>query len=90
LTKYQKFLKNNGIINLKTDDDTLYNYTKKIIALNDLELIIDTNDLYNSPYYTDLLTVKTHYEKIWNKAGKTIKYLKFRLPQNKIILEGNF
>ena len=87
LTKYQKFLKNNGIINLKTDDDTLYEYTKKIIDINNLDVLIDTCDLYNSLYYNGLLTIKTHYEKIWNNEGKTIKYLKFKLPQDKVILE---
>ena len=87
LSKYQKFLKHNGIINLKTDDDTLYEYTKKIIEINNLNVFIDTKDLYTSIYYKDLLTIQTHYEKIWNKANKTIKYLKFSLPNNQIIIE---
>ncbi len=87
LTRYQSFLIDNGVINLKTDDDTLYNYTKNIIIKNNLELIIDTDDLYNSEYYTDILTIKTHYEKMWNKENKTIKYLKFLLPKNRKIEE---
>lgn len=87
LSRYQFFLIDNGIINLKTDDDTLYEYTKNIIAKNNLELIIDTNDLYNSKYYCDVLTIKTHYEKLWNKENKKIKYLKFRLSKNKKIEE---
>lgn len=85
LTRYQSFLINNGIVNLKTDDDTLYKYTRDVIAYNNLEVLVDTNDLYTSDYFTDVLAIKTHYEKIWNKQQKTIKYLRFVLPDNKTI-----
>ncbi len=87
LSRYQKILKHNGIINLKTDDDTLYHYTKAVISLNNLTIIADTDDLYESDYFTDVLAIKTFYEKIWNEEGKTIKYLSFRLPYNVILKE---
>lgn len=82
LSYYQNFLIDNGIVNLKTDDGTLYEYTKGIIAHNGLPLLIDTPNLYESEHYTGFLTLKTHYEKMWNKENRTIKYLRFRLPQN--------
>jgi tRNA (guanine-N7-)-methyltransferase len=87
LTRYRCFLVDNGIINLKTDDDTLYHYTKTIIHANNLEVLIDTDDLYDSDYFTDVLAIKTHYEKMWNKEKKTIKYLRFRLPSQGQIIE---
>ncbi|MDR2835829.1 MAG: tRNA (guanosine(46)-N7)-methyltransferase TrmB [Bacteroidales bacterium] len=87
LKKYQNFLTNNGIIHLKTDDDTLFSYTKELVELNNLKVNIETDDLYNSNYYTGILQLKTHYEKIWNKAGKTIKYIQFQLPNNIEIIE---
>lgn len=87
LSKYRDFLVNNGIVNLKTDDDTLYKYTKELIVLNKFELLADTDDLYNSDYFTDVLAIKTHYEKLWNKENKTIKYLRFILPHNTLIQE---
>ncbi|HOZ29795.1 MAG TPA: tRNA (guanosine(46)-N7)-methyltransferase TrmB [Bacteroidales bacterium] len=87
LSKYQRILKNNGIINLKTDDEVLYHYTKAVVLLNDLKIIADTEDLYNSDYFTDILAIKTFYERMWNKEGKTIKYLSFLLPENKILKE---
>lgn len=87
LSIYQNFIVDNGIINLKTDDDTLYYYTKSIVELNNLKLLIDTDELYNSPYYSGVLTLKTHYEKMWNKENKTIKYLKFQLPKNLKLIE---
>jgi tRNA (guanine-N7-)-methyltransferase len=85
LTRYQSFLINNGIVNLKTDDDTLYKYTREIIFHNNLEILADTDDLYDSDYFTDVLAIKTHYEKMWNKQRKTIKYIRFVLPHNVII-----
>ena len=87
LSYYQNFLEDNGIVNLKTDDDTLYEYTKQVIAHNNLPLLIDTGNLYESEHYTGFLTLKTHYEKMWNKENRTIKYLRFRLPQNVILVE---
>ncbi len=80
LTYYQNFLKDNACINLKTDDTTLYNYTKQVLLANNLEILIDTDNLYKSKYYVGVLQLKTHYEKLWNNENKDIKYLKFRLP----------
>jgi tRNA (guanine-N7-)-methyltransferase len=48
LNIYRNFLKNNGIIHLKTDNTELYNYTKKLATDNGLELLFSTNDLYSS------------------------------------------
>lgn len=87
LTHYQNFLVDGGIVNLKTDDDTLYAYTKAMITENNLPLLIDTNDLYQSEHYTGILQLKTHYEKMWNKQNKTIKYLRFKLPQEQQLHE---
>lgn len=87
LKYYQLFLKNDGIINLKTDDITLYKYTKELLLANKLEILIDTDNLYESEYFSEILAIKTHYEKIWNSENKTIKYLRFILPHNKEIIE---
>jgi len=86
LSYYQNFLKDNACINLKTDDTTLYNYTKEVLLANNLEILIDTHDLYNSKHYIGILQVKTHYEKLWNNE-RTIKYLKFRLPSESILID---
>jgi tRNA (guanine-N7-)-methyltransferase len=47
LNSYRAFLKNNGLIHLKTDNTELFNYTKKVIASNKLQTIFATNDLYS-------------------------------------------
>lgn len=87
LNYYRNFMKNNGVINLKTDDDTLYKYTKKLLLFNDMEIITDTSDLYNSDLDNDILSIRTFYEQIWLDEGKKIKYLKFRLNINKEVQE---
>lgn len=87
LTYYQNFLKDNGIVNLKTDDDTLYNYTRDLVKYNNLEIVTDAPDLYNSEFYKGFLTIKTYYEKMWNEENRVIKYISFRLPKNKEIIE---
>lgn len=46
LNKYRTFLKSNGIIHLKTDNAELYNFTRRIVTENTLEIIISTDDLY--------------------------------------------
>ncbi len=47
LNIYRDFLKNNGIIHLKTDNNELYTYTKKLVADNGLEVLFSTDDLYS-------------------------------------------
>jgi len=79
---YQKFVKENGFINLKTDNAELYLYTKKLIELNKLELIIDTENLYNSGIADNILSIKTFYEQQFLEQGKPIHYLKFRLNKS--------
>ena len=83
---YQKLLIENGIVNLKTDSAELYAYTKKVVALNNLKTLIDTNDLYNSGIVDNILSIKTFYEQQFLEQGKPITYIKFKL-NNSIQLE---
>jgi tRNA (guanine-N7-)-methyltransferase len=79
LTRYKQFLKPNGIINLKTDDDHLYEYTLDLIKEKKYKLLENKNDIYNWEDITEELKIKTYYELKWLQIGKTIKYLKFRI-----------
>ena len=82
LGHYQEFLTDNGIINLKTDNDLLYNYTKALLEKNNLKIIKSTNDLYSEDFVDDILSVKTFYEKQFLSTDKNINYIKFELPKN--------
>lgn len=50
IRSYRRFLKNNGIIHLKTDNEELYNYTRKLVTKNQLALIFETNNLYSEEF----------------------------------------
>ena len=77
LNYYRNFLKENGIINLKTDDDTLYNYTKSLVEFNKCKILFDTNDLYSLSSNNEIYSIKTFYEQMWLEEGKKIKLLSF-------------
>ena len=87
LNEYRNFLKNKGIIHLKTDNDILYEYTLKLVNYNQLDILFSTPDLYNSEYKNDILEIKTFYERQYLAEGKNINYIKFRLPKVKEIME---
>jgi len=79
LEKYRPILKPGGIIHLKTDNDALHAYTAEKIAVHALQLHAKTEDLYNSDYADEVLSIKTYYEKKYLLKNKNINYLKFSL-----------
>lgn len=76
---YRRFMNADGIVNLKTDSPFLYEYTRRLVELNGLELIDSTDDLYASEGRALEKEIKTFYEQQWLARGKKIKLLKFRL-----------
>ncbi|HRG53029.1 MAG TPA: tRNA (guanosine(46)-N7)-methyltransferase TrmB, partial [Bacteroidia bacterium] len=46
INRYKIILKDGGYVNLKTDNEPFYEFTKEVIAENNLKLIDSTNDLY--------------------------------------------
>jgi tRNA (guanine-N7-)-methyltransferase len=84
LNSYRQFLKNKGLIHLKTDNIELYDFTIKIIDFNNLEIIQSTDNLY-SEQIGNIISIRTHYEKIFLDAGMKINYVSFRLDREKII-----
>ena len=85
LNSYRQFLKNKGMIHLKTDNIELFNYTKTVVSYNNLEIIFATSDLYSEILSDDILSIRTHYEKIFLTAGLQINYITFRIDKEKII-----
>jgi len=80
LDLYKQFLQKNGIIHLKTDNDKLYEWAISFLGSQaDIEVLVSTDNLYNSAFADELTSIKTHYEEIFLKEGKKIKYVKFRL-----------
>jgi len=81
LNRYKKILKPKGLIHLKTDSTSLYEFTLEVIQEQKHELIWHTNNLYqNCPEdRKELIEIKTHYEKLFTDRGEDIKYVCFRL-----------
>jgi tRNA (guanine-N7-)-methyltransferase len=77
LEEYKKVLRPGGLIHLKTDDPTLYEYTLEVLAhRSDYRLLVHDDDIYSKPLQMDELAVKTTYEKMHLAEGKTIKYVR--------------
>lgn len=79
LRLYQSFLKNDGRIHLKTDSPVLYHFTKQVIALYQLSLLADTEDLYAQKNLSPELQIQTHYEGLDIAGSRKIHYLCFTL-----------
>ena len=79
LKLYQNIMGLHGIVNLKTDSPQLYLFTKLVINLFQLPLLIDKEDLYRGEGLTEALQIKTHYEKLDIAGSSRIHYLRFGL-----------
>ena len=81
LNRYKKILKKGGLIHLKTDSTSLYEYTLQVIEENKNLIIWQTDNLYqNCPdNRQELIQIKTHYEKLFTDKGENIKYICFTL-----------
>jgi len=77
LERYKAFLKPGGKINLKTDNDGLYQYTLETVQLLGLPVHKQTDKLYTSEHADEVLSIKTHYERIYLKHDKNINYIQF-------------
>lgn len=77
LDRYKVMLKPGGKVNLKTDNDGLYAYTVETVAQLGLIIHKQTDQLYKSEYADAVLSIKTHYERIYLKHDKSINYIQF-------------
>jgi tRNA (guanine-N7-)-methyltransferase len=79
LDQYRKFLKEEGVIHLKTDNIIFFEYTLDVIREEQLELLFASYDIYNGSIDNELTQIQTYYEKKWLEHGTRIKYLTFKL-----------
>lgn len=79
LKLYRKVFKKDAVINLKTDSDLLYEYTKEVIEEEGLKILRDIENVYKECPDDPVLSIQTYYEKMHLKEGKTIKFISFRL-----------
>ena len=77
LNKYKQILTPGGCVNLKTDNDQLYTYTCEKVEELGLKVSKNTNHLYTSEFVSDVLSIKTYYEKKYLLHDKNINYIQF-------------
>ncbi|MBO6169511.1 MAG: tRNA (guanosine(46)-N7)-methyltransferase TrmB [Bacteroidales bacterium] len=84
LERYSKFLKDGGLVHLKTDSQFLYQYTLAVCRANGLPVLASSEDIYAEPERFDpsLTEVQTFYESMFREQGYPIKYLCFRLESS--------
>ena len=83
MEKYRHFLKDGGVVHLKTDSNFLHTYTEAMVRTNNLPLLFTTTDLYHTKGLDaetqKILAIQTYYEAMWMERGLNIRYLKFQL-----------
>jgi tRNA (guanine-N7-)-methyltransferase len=82
LRLYQQFLKNDGLVHLKTDSPLLYNFTLKVIELYGLHLIYKTDNLYAEQNIDPRCLIKTYYEGLDIAQSNKIHYIQFNIDRD--------
>ena len=82
LRLYQQILQPSGTVHLKTDSPDLYNFTKTIIDLYSLELLVDYDNTYAQNNIAEELKIKTHYESLDIAQSNRIHYLQFKINKD--------
>jgi tRNA (guanine-N7-)-methyltransferase len=94
MERYRRFLKDEGMVHLKTDSNFLFTYTTYMVEKNSLPVEFTTTDLYHSVLaeHPDteearILGIQTYYEQQWLDRGLNIKYMRFLLPHAGELIE---
>ena len=88
LERYRRFLKDGGIVHVKTDSNFLFTYTSLLADRNQLPVDVHTTDLYGAETgdsvadIQEASSIQTYYESMWIARGLNIKYMKFHLPHD--------
>ena len=80
IKEYRKILQKGGLVHLKTDDPTLYEYSLETIQEDTANTVLyHNNDIYAGELFIPELEIKTFYEKMHLSVGKKIKYIQFKI-----------
>lgn len=83
--RYARFLRPDGIINIKSDSSLIYNLALEEIQAYGAQLLYNSSDIYADDishfpeHIQEILQVKTYYEQIWLAQGDKIKFVQFKL-----------
>ena len=80
LKKYQKILKLDGLMHLKTDSEFMHGYTLGLLHGLGYEVLYANHDVYkNEGSPSEVLEIQTFYENQYLEKGKPITYIQFRM-----------
>lgn len=87
LNRYRQFLKDDGVVHLKTDNRPLYQYTLKLANYNELTVERYSENLYKEKWEDESVAIQTYYESRFLEEGSPIHYIQFLLPADREIKE---
>ena len=80
LKRYDHILKEEGIMNLKTDSEFMHGYTLGLLHGEGHEIIHANHNVYkNEGAPEEVTSTQTFYEKQYLEVGKPITYIRFKL-----------
>ena len=80
LKRYHHILKEDGIMNLKTDSEFMHGYTLGLLHGEGHEIIHANHNVYkNEGAPEEVTSTQTFYEKQYLEVGKPITYIRFKL-----------
>ena len=80
LKRYHHILKEDGIMNLKTDSEFMHGYTLGLIHGEGHEILHANHNVYkNEGAPEEVTSTQTFYEKQYLEVGKPITYIRFKL-----------
>lgn len=87
LEKYKRIIKPGGFIEVKTDNDGLYDFTLEEIEAMGYKITEASRDLHNSQFVEGNIT--TEYEEKFAGRGKNINYVRVEFGGNMILAQEN-
>ncbi len=80
LKKYKTILKQEGIVNLKTDSEFMHGYTLGLLHGEGHEVIYSNHDVYKQEGSPEEVTsIQTFYESQYLEQNKPITYIRFKI-----------
>ncbi|MDT0690702.1 tRNA (guanosine(46)-N7)-methyltransferase TrmB [Salegentibacter sp. F188] len=80
LQKYKQILKDDGLVNLKTDSEFMHGYTLGLLHGEGHEVIYAHHNIYKNEYSPkEVREIQTFYEKQYLEKGKPITYIQFKI-----------
>lgn len=80
LQRYKKILKEDGVVNLKTDSEFMHGYTLGLLHGEGHTVLYANDDVYKQEGSPDEVTgIQTHYESLYLEKNKPITYIRFKI-----------